>query len=134
MRRLQEREEVAEQRRQERDAAEQRRQEAAREAAAQEQAATLAAVAKGEANTLAAIGKSRTEASKDLMCVLDQVHGVGRKVARVEKATVPIAESVERLAVQVQAQAAVSARPGLRARPGGNDENKPPMRFGLGPR
>ena len=73
-------------------------------------------------------------ASKDLMCVLDQVHGVGRKVARVEKATVPIAESVERLAVQVQAQAAVSARPGLRARPGGNDENKPPMRFGLGPR
>ena len=68
----------------------------------------------------------------------DELSGVERKVLQVERVTLPIAESVTRLAAQAQAQPVACSRPGSRARPAGNvagnDENRPPMRFGLGPR
>ena len=132
----QQREEAAAREQAARDAAEERRQEAAREAAreaAAQQALQHAAV-------LSAVKQSSTAASRGMGHLLDELSGVERNVRRMKQATLPIADSVARLAVQVQAQAqpAACARPGMRARPAGNvagnDENRPPMRFGLGTR
>ena len=139
------REEAAEQRRQEaaqqaaarelaaRDAAEQQRQtaarEAAREAAAQQRAQHEA--------VLSAVSATSSVVNQSTSLLVDELCGIARKVSQVERVALPIAESVERLAAQAQAQAqpAACSRPGSRARPAGyaagNDENRPPMRFGL---
>ena len=86
---------------------------------------------------LSAVSATSSAVNQSTSLLVDELCGIERKVSQVERVALPIAASVERLAAQAQAQAqpAACSRPGSRARPAGyaagNDENRPPMRFGL---